>query len=92
MRQDIVTIEIPHFEWRQEKNEQGQYIGEPYKFILSNKIFTKQVLITYDDNDMEITRENYIPPSPIQITDEQFLQLLTPERIQTLKQLLNQTP
>ena len=59
MRTEIVTVSNEHFEWR--TNEKG----EPYKFKLSDKIITKQVKVTYDDQGKEINREAYVEtPSP----------------------------
>jgi hypothetical protein len=52
MTTEIKEVSNPHFEWQMEE-------GVAVKKILSEKIITKKVIITYDDEGVEVNREYY---------------------------------
>ena len=76
---EIITQENEHFEYR--LNEKG----EAYKYKLSDKIISKQVKVTYDENNNEVSRELYVPNEGIAL---KALLSATPEEIAEIKKLL----
>ena len=58
MRQEIIEVTNEHFQW-------VIVDGVAVKEKLSNNLIIKQVVVTYDDNDVEIGRENYVPETKI---------------------------
>jgi hypothetical protein len=78
MRTEVIEVTLEHFEWR--KNE----AGELYKHKLSDTPLIKKQLVTYDDNGVEINRENYIEQQPVNISGVD-INTLTDDQIQALR-------
>lgn len=84
MRTEIITEQNQHYDWIINEN------GKPEKRILSDKIIEKQIIVTYDDEGNEVTRDNYNPSihaSPALLA----LHNSTPEEIEQIKQILGIT-
>lgn len=74
METKIIEISNEHFEW--DLDEDGKLV----KKILSDKIITKLVKVTYDDDGKEVNREAYIEPEELEIdtskiSDKKLLEL-----------------